>query len=366
MAFALNKCRLDRVTTPNLNPLPSSPLVQSTGLDELRSRISQNIVDYFPKLKGRPHSLQLAELSRRQYSTICFFELSESDHADGPMPGIAVKIFSEDDGETAKWQYSALKTIWPAFADGGPLSIPRPLDYFDDLPAVVMERVDGTSLQELFGLLTWLPQRSSEVVAACHASGRWLRRFHLTTRLDPASLDAVKKLKSAQTNLAELEKRGLPETLCHEILAALRYDACKLTDIRLEKAMVHGDFTVDNVLKNQDRCFVLDITGKDHNSIYHDLATFLNSLLLIGLSSPISLPVFGRCGESFLAGYFDNRSPDRTPLLFLQLTGLTNTVLQILTRQSHRPIIKLWACRFAAYLFRRLLLQREVNASGVN
>jgi Ser/Thr protein kinase RdoA (MazF antagonist) len=191
-----------------------------------------------------------------------------------------------------------------------------------------------------------------------------LRQFHFATSAEPAPLDVYDKRRQAETNLIEFENLGFTSKLCGAIRDALDADLGKLVNLPLDKAMVHGDFSVDNVLKDGDRYIVLDISGKYRNSVYHDIATFLNSLSLIRLSSPLSIISLRRCVDAFLKGYFGNEPFDLRPLLFLRITGLISSSIVIARRQQHRPLVTIWIRYFISHAIRQLLRQQRNMASN--
>lgn len=323
-------------------------MAQTAELAEIEARLSNKAGVYFPELSDSAATFYFAGVSRRSYSTVYFFQVSSNRGAGSPKQGIAVKLFSKrrEDEANAKSQFAALLSAWPAFHDAEMLAIPRPLEFFTDLPALVMERVRGESLQEILKKSALLPGRRSASAAGCKRSGQWLRHFHDATWLQPGRLDVAEKLRHAQASLAGFAALGFPAELCRQISTSLETRARSLSDIDMAMATVHGDFTVDNVLLDGARITALDISGKDRNAIYHDVATFLNSLCLIRMSWPVSRSLVKNCGHAFLAGYFNGEESALGALAFLRLTGLISSALEILGRRWRQPLARLWVRRF--------------------
>jgi tRNA A-37 threonylcarbamoyl transferase component Bud32 len=206
--------------------------------------------------------------------------------------------------ETAELQYRALVSLWPQFGNAANFSLPQPLDYFSDLPALVMERVKGASLQQLFGKIVVMPSRRRSLVSTCERTGRWLSHLHVATSIVPGKLNVEEKLVHATANLAKLESMGFSSELCRQCADFLNRQADRVALAETKMALVHGDFTVDNVMVDGDRIVALDLTGRDHNAIEHDLATFLNSLRLLRMTMPTPRALLDRCGDAFSGRIF--------------------------------------------------------------
>ncbi len=326
-------------------------------LDEIQGRLSSKIGTYFPEVTGGTPTFQLTRVNRRTYSTICFFHLAVDTMSEAEPPGVAVKCYRKQGGgaDLANSQYSSLLSIWPVFGNGGPLSVPRPLDFFPDLPALVMERVEGEPLQKMIRKYYFSIKRRPALARACRSSGEWLRRFHHATREASGRLDVEAKQDQAMVNVLTLESQGFTAGLCRQMETFLVWRAKDVIGTDMEMALIHGDFTVDNVLLDGNKIIVLDLHGKDCNAIYHDLATFLNSLELMRLCWPLWGSFIDLCAKSFLAGYFGKTSYSANALLYLRLTGFVSVALEILERRWSQPLARFWIRRRLEYLLHKLL-----------
>jgi Ser/Thr protein kinase RdoA (MazF antagonist) len=224
-----------------------------------------------------------------------------------------------------------------------------------------MEEVSGQPARTLFTPALWLPGRARAAVRACRRSGVWLRHFHTATQVSARSLDVDAKLANVPQALAGLEQYGFSRRLCAAVAAALSAAGKTLRERLLESAAVHGDFTVNNVLLDRDRVVVLDVGGRHRNAIYHDLASFLNSIRLVSLSQPVPGAVTRACERAFLEGYFGGARPDAIPMWFLRVFRLMFVTLEILGRRGHRLATRLWVRAFVTRLLRSLLNEEPIR-----
>jgi len=323
-------------------------------LDEIRQRLERRLADYMPELGGMPATLQLSGCYQRAYSDLYLFEVARRANDRGFAGGLAVKIFVPRNGarELAQSQYDALTSTWPAFACSETLSLPRPLDFFPDLCAIVTEKIQGESLERA---IRRIPAPAARWLALNGGAGRWLRRFHDATALPPRPLDAGDKLRGLESNLRRLEEYGISPYLCRLLKTSAEVLGEHLSTMDLKTASVHGDFTVDNVLADGARIIALDLGGRDRNAVYHDIASYLNSLALIRLSWPVSRSLLGRARDAFLGGYFGHESHDVAAVDFLRTTGLASVALEILGRRRGQPLAAWWARRFFERRFRELV-----------
>ena len=111
---------------------------------ELENRICRKSGDYFPQFGENRLCLDFSALKRASYSTLYFFR-NNNRRTNGPRIGVVVKVYSrtQNGDELSKNQFAALCSLWPIFGDSSVFGLPRPLDLFPDLPAVVMEEVSG-------------------------------------------------------------------------------------------------------------------------------------------------------------------------------------------------------------------------------
>jgi len=323
-------------------------MAQNTELSAILAKLSGNGLRYFPATLGDDAAFQLTGVSQRSYSTIYFFDLMGERNILDPKPSIAVKVYRDQvlAMNTPELQYRSLTSLWPKFRDDAELGLPQPLDYFSDLPALVMERVKGNSLQALFSKINILPSHRRTLASACMRTGRWLAKLHHATSLAPGKLDVKQKLADAKDNLVKLESMGFASELCGKSVQRLDLLAGQLSVEETPMALVHGDFTVDNIVVDGERIVALDLTGRDHNAIEHDLATFLNSLRLLRLTMPLSQSLLNRCSDAFLYGYFGFHSVSPPALHFLRVAGLLSTILEIAERRWGRVWTRIWAQRF--------------------
>ena len=323
-------------------------IAHNNTMEEIRSRVSNNIESYFPGPFKSGFAVQLISVQQRSYSTICFFNVCAGDPDNGPLPGIAVKIFSHQFGgaELADLQFTSMKSVWPSMAQTARFAIPRPLELFHDLSAMAMERVGGDSIQRQFRRNLFAPLKWPALVCACLNAGEWLRYFHTATQESQGQLDVTAKKAAAGLAISKLQGRGFPGKSVHSIEVFLDTSAQELSQIDLPAALVHGDFTVDNVIAEGTRITALDLSGRDRNAIYHDLATFLNSLWLMRLSMPLPDALLNRCARAFLKGYFGDERCCHLALNFLRVTGLVSSALEIISRRQDQPIAQFWVRRF--------------------
>ena len=325
-------------------------------VQRLESRLHEKIAEYFPELRGENLRLSFTALKRATYSTVYFFRSKSMSATQIPV-GVVVKVYSKQQNwdELSKAQYSVLRAMWPLFENSRAFGLPRPLDFFPDPPALVMEEVRGESLQRMFRSIWRFPIRFNDIVRACWGCGQWLYHFHNKTRLPPHALDLAEKRVGAHENLARLEAFDFSKELLRKVETSLTQKVLALTQVDLPKALVHGDFTVDNVLIDQKRTCVIDLTGRDQNAIYHDLATFLNSLRMLRLSLPIPTSFIRSCSKAFLSGYFTGGNYNPTALEFIRLAGLISVISEILNRRGDNPLARWWIRRFFAGELRSLV-----------
>ena len=335
----------------------------STNIDaelvDLTVRLRERLADYYQDCGAEKCQLRLVRVRRAAYSRLFIFHGSSQNSQQSIR--LAVKIYN---GAVqlpfARQQFDTLNVLWDDFSKSRRLKIPRPLDFFPDLPAIVMEEVRGESVQELVSSAGWHRWTQDKAATACQYCGEWLQQFHSVTRVAQGQLDACEKHKSLQLGVAQLEKYGFAAETCKNLESKIGLLARILSEENDQMSLVHGDFTVDNVLVDGDITTVLDVEGRYENLVYHDMASFLNSIALVGLGRPMRDSVLRLCSDAFLLGYLGDRKYNNSALWFLRVSGLVSVALEVLGRYAGQPVARIWLRRGFGRLFDRLALEAPI------
>jgi Ser/Thr protein kinase RdoA (MazF antagonist) len=180
------------------------------------------------------------------------------------------------------------------------------------------------------------------------------------TRVAQGRLDAGEKLQSLQLGVAQLLNYGVAAKTCKNLEAKIELLARILSQQNEQRSLVHGDFTVDNVLVDGNITTVLDVEGRYQNLIYHDMASFLNSIALVGLGLPMHESVSRACREAFLFGYLGDRKQNNSALWFLRVLGLVSVALEVLGRYAGQPLAQMWLRRGFGKIFDSLASEAPI------
>ena len=326
---------------------------------DLAARLGERLAAYYLNPRAGNCQLQLVRSRRAAYSRLLVFRGSSQD---GQLDiRLAVKVYNGV-GQLpfAQRQFDALNLLWDDFSKSPRLKIPRPLDFLPDLPAIVMEEVAGRSVQNLVKWASWRHWTRDKAATACHYCGEWLRHFHAVTRVAQGQLDASEKHKSLQLGVAQLIKYGFRAETCKYLEAKIALLVRILSEQNEQRSLVHGDFTVDNVLLDGNITTVLDVEGRYQNLIYHDMASFLNSIALVGLGLPMFESVSRACREAFLLGYLGDRKQNNSALWFLRVAGLVSVALEVLGRYAGQPLAQMWLRRGFGRIFDSLASEAPI------
>lgn len=324
-----------------------------TEIAALESRWQSRLAARDAKTQSNDAKLEFVRVRDAAYSRLFFFRGLTSE-ANSSFP-LVIKVFKGSDKfELARQQYNTLKLLSAEFYNTGHLMIPRALDFFDDLPAIVMEEIKGQSVQDLIRQSVWQIWSREKASNACRRCGEWLRQFHKVTRVADGQLDVIAKQENLRLGLDQLVKYGF----AYEIIKCLEAKAQPLAGILAEqcdrRALVHGDFSVDNVLVNGEVTTALDIEGRHQNLIYHDVASFLNSIALMSLALPVPVAFQRKCSEAFLNGYGEEAKGNLPALWFLRVLGLVSVAIEVLGRYQPQPLVQLWLRQSFTRLFKGL------------
>jgi hypothetical protein len=299
-------------------------------LRDLVERVRARAPEYFPGLEG---GVRVEVRARWQRAESDVYRLAIAADSGTPREVILKMFDAAEIQYHAKAQYQAMVSVWPRFAQHETLRIPRPLDYFPEGPAIVMEVIAGESLQTRLARLRWWARSTNPAERECEYAGRWLNYYHGPSPLGQGCLDVDTKLQGFREAIGRLGAVGVGRRHGAKWVEDLQADGEELRSRRLAVSRVHGDFTIDNLLVDGTRVAGLDVWAVDTNAIYHDMATFLNSLVLLRLTRSLSWHVLSRLRLAFLRGYFASEPWDEAALTFLQRIGLVDVALAIRRRR---------------------------------
>jgi hypothetical protein len=207
------------------------------------------------------------------------------DFANG-TERLAAKIYwAAKSAETAARNVAAaetlhLESIWRIAQAKGLAGIPRPLGNFNDLGAVVSEKLTGIPLQSIIMKAALLPgyEGLGLLQGAATASGAWLRSFQRMTARPPRPLDGDRLQHEMAIVCDSCRGEGLDGASIERILAGTS-DILQRARNPLTNAAVLHDFMPLNVVVLEHGVGFSDFARMEEDgSIYTDPATFLASV----------------------------------------------------------------------------------------
>jgi Ser/Thr protein kinase RdoA (MazF antagonist) len=296
------------------------------SLERILAHVRERAREYFPEIEAVA-GVRTVETHHRTRSEV--YRVAIDDGRGGSYE-VVIKI-SED----AAVQFQAMTDIWPHFASHPTWKIPRPLDCLAEGRAMVVGKVPGIPLPACLPRIAWAGRSLRAAEAACGRAGQWLRFYHdLAAKEERRPLDVPAKLDGLARSLRELERAGFDSRTCCTLAERIGPLADRLHRQPLPISHVHGDFSADNVLIDDRQVTVLDLCAIDRDAAIHDIASFLNSLLLLRLTRFVPSSALRRLQEAFLGGYFGSERPQVTAIAALQAIGLVDVTLEILGRRG--------------------------------
>lgn len=177
------------------------------------------------------------------------------------------------------------------------LTVPRPLDLFEDAASLTMERCQGRSLIQglrRYRYTRWL-RPPEEVPAQVGQAGRWLRALQ-GLEISTSGPSAGKRYlqETIQSTLRSLDDH-LPPSQVSRYRHLLEELATRIDSERLRLVPRHGDFWPGNVFVERGLVQVIDFEGFGPGLAYEDLANFAAHLDLL-----FGYPLLRRRGQNLV------------------------------------------------------------------
>lgn len=277
--------------------------------EDLESRVRAFLQERWHQPPGTELTVRLSLPSpgpTGRHSLNRIFQLEVSSPGRPESRRLIAKYISAEDargGDLA--EFHMLERLYgnQAFEEEG-FRVPEPLCHFPDLRVVLMEKVEGTGLDDLLGSLDPAgPLRNRPLIRLC---GRMLRSCHDLNGVgttDAIPSEVFGKIRDAAPDLSRW--RALSASTVGSLMG--------LEDIVMPGGGVeglavvrqHGDFDLGNILQGEKGLTLIDFTFSSEEVIFNDLARFVASLDMHYFVHDYFAPrLLAMCRREFLAGYY--------------------------------------------------------------
>ena len=240
---------------------------------------------------------------------------------------LIAKIYHKDRSDV----FEAMKGIQQSgFGPQDEFSIPQPIAYISSLQCMLLEKVDGSRVDEI------LKNGDEQIkAAAAERCALWLARFHaLAPKAGEVSYphDFLNS-KSMQRYSREIAERGgICADKAASLLQRLEDELPSLSHVKM--CAGHGSYSASHALLVQGRTVVFDWDGYDVANPARDVARFLGTLRRSSFSRNGSVNTLDGTAEVFLKTYLAAGRPEvARDLHFFEAATCLNLAKHSLCRQ---------------------------------
>lgn len=304
------------------------------------------------------------ELLRVTHSTHSIF-MEYKDPITGPETHLLVKqVITSSDSQYAaaasvQREFTALKMVRAQLGEEFGRSIPYPLLAIPEAGLMVTRRLRGTLVSQVLQRQANLAVALLSINRICrmaHNIGLWLRRFHQATRQPDILLSASAFEREMSLQLDRCKDRGLEARAADAMLEAASNSIRPMEALALPAAARHGDFTIRNILLDDEQIRVFDFENfAESDTVYEDVGKFVAYITLLRGRPGYSRRALGSVRELFLKGYGGTLQSNLVDLFAMKAA----------TRMlAHRGMNRAWLVAFVDRLYVRnfLSLYREKTA----
>ena len=300
-------------------------VVTAAMLGDIAERIRSRIARYFPETPLDSTSAQVSLRRLGETSSYPLF-LAETRAPDGTARAIVVKFAPVfDDNNEGLTEYRHLQAMHDRLGDAGELRVPRPLDFYADVNALLMEQVGGERLSRVLlrdGGRFAGRDAARRLEAAVRRCGEWLAVYHRLTRQGETAPFGDEFVARVDEKLALFIRHGFGRVSADLVLNTVQTLRAFGRDHRVAVSDQHGDYGPQNAHAGDDFVYVFDLNYHAPAPIYEDIDYFLVTLETM---NPYPRQIFFDRGRvqalraPFLDGYFG--AAPREPLHEVYLAG---------------------------------------------
>ena len=300
-------------------------VVTAAMLGDIAERIRSRISLYFPGTSLDSASAQVHMRRLGETSSYPLF-LAETRAPDGTERAIVVKFAPVfDDNNEGLTEYNHLQVMHDRLGPARELRVPRPLDFYADTNALLMERVGGERLSRVLlrdGGRFAGHDAFRRLEATARRCGEWLAVYHQLTRQGDTAPFGEDFAARVEDKLALFQRHGFCRVTAARVMEVVRALRTFGHDRRVALSDQHGDYGPQNAHAGDDFVCVFDLNYRTPAPIYEDIDYFLVTLETM---NPYPHQFFfdrsrvQALRAPFLDGYFGEGRRD--PLLELYLQG---------------------------------------------
>ena len=319
----------------------AAPGVDGARVDEhtlrvIAGRIAERARDY-GLAAGRADAVNLTP-----YHTTSSYPLYLAEVATGRgEPRHVVIKFAPIFGSHREGQaeFANLRVMSARLGPSEYLHVPRPLDYWEDVNALVTEHRPGPRFSSrILSAPPWFAPRAS-LVRPARQCGEWLRIYHDATSQGNGPAIDERFVATMRRDLGRIPSRGPLHALRPRIEASLESITTSLAEQRVPVSVRHGDFSPDNVHLDGDGICVFDLSHHRTAPVYDDIAFFLVTLDTMNPYPKywaFNRRVARALAAPFLEGYFgrDQARLARDPSRVLAAYTLKNLLTRCLRQRA--------------------------------
>ncbi len=210
----------------------------------------------------------------------------------------------------AKQEADNLERIYNIFERRKLKGVPRPINDFTQLGAVVTEKFNGVPLQSIIMKAALLPGYADRgtLQLAARKTGEWLRSFHRATADMPAQFDSDLLLQELEKLCQNCKGEGLDDAAIRTILSGARSILARPRK-HLPCSAVLNDFTPLNVIVGEDGVGICDYARMSpRGTSFFDVAQFLAAVEALEKYPFCNRAITGQVQREFLQAYGANGS----------------------------------------------------------
>jgi len=232
----------------------------------------------------------------------------------------------------AQEEYRSLVQLHTFFRqrDDPACGVVRPLEYFTQANAILVEEMRAETLRDLIMPALGLRRRIDQAQALQYLrqSGRWLRLFHeIPVEPRRRQFDAQGCLDLARSYASELKQMGSAAERCDRLLSHMAAYVIRhqLADRDVRHAWRHGDYNLRNILISASGAVVgFDTKMRRICPVWEDVAIFLVELrahkgLVLSRGRLYDTAKLDAWERAFLDGYRGDGRAAQLDTLFLSL-----------------------------------------------
>ena len=309
----------------------------------LKTLIENRFYKYYPELASEKIHVKGDLLRKGHQSNIYQFDVHNTRTVLKSLivkQRVYNKFYNNHIIENTQKEFDVLKYL--NSVPNAKIPAPRALDALPEEGLLITEKVKGKSLYSYLRKNSYLPltnNRKESLKYIFRKTGEWLRNFHeVNSNGKTGKINTQEFIQKADEIIEKFPSMGLSVDLGNKLITKMEDMEDVVSEYQFPISLKHGDFQPLNIIFNNGKIIVLDISAKGEDITIKDVCNLITGTHIAKLKFLCSFYKTSHINElldTFLENYYEYKAIPYPVIDFVKTLGFLEQLESIYERNQN-------------------------------